>query len=111
MSILRSIGWALVTSLCVFRLAYDAHTRSKWTEAQMSKLSSVHIGVARRAVSNLFFVEENRRTADAALAMCCALPFELHLRRVRLDYLCRLTVFGPDFLLVALDVLAPHPFS
>ena len=35
----------------------------------------------------------------------------LHLRLVRLDYLCRLAIHGPEFLLVALDVLAPHPFS
>ena len=35
----------------------------------------------------------------------------MHLRFVRLAYLCRLAVHAPDFLLVALDVLAPHPFS
>ena len=57
------------------------------------------------------FVEDHRRSADAALAVCRALPFVLHLRLVRLDYLCCLAIHGPEFLLVALDVLAPHPFS
>ena len=74
--------WNLAVYLCVSRLAYDAHTESKWTSAQMPQLSSAYNGFARRSVSKAFFVDDNRRSADAALAVCSALPFELHLRLI-----------------------------
>ena len=103
--------WLLATSLCVTRLAFDAHTESKWTDTQIAKMSSVYNGFARRSAAKDFFSADNRLTSNAALSICKALPFELHLRFVRLGYLVRLANHGPSFLLVALDVLSPQPFS
>ena len=75
--------WLLAMSLCVTRLAYDAHTESNWTSAQMSKLASAYNSSARNYVDKQFVNIENRKTAEAALALCQALPFELHLQCVR----------------------------
>ena len=102
--------WLLVNCLCVSRLAYGAHTGSKWTVAQMSKLASVYDGFAGRAASKAFCTDENRCTADAALAVCRALSFDLHLRYVRLAYLCRLAILCPDVLWAVLDVQSLHWF-
>ena len=74
-------------------------------------MSSVYNSFARRSAAKDFFSADNRLTANAALAVCNALPFELHLRFVRLGYLARLANHGPNCLLVALDVLSPQPFS
>ena len=99
-------AWRLAESLCASRLCFDVHTDSTLSEAHLKRLSAAYNGFARRCVNKKLFHVDTRKTADHALAICGALPLELHVLHLRVGYVGRILGNAPPFLLAAIQVLA-----
>ena len=99
-------NWTVVVFLAVSRLCYDLHTDSAFIPYQWIRIRTAYEGYARRAVARKFFYFDHRHTSVHALALCSALPVDLHVMFLRVGYLGCILFTAPPFLPAAIDVLA-----